>query len=203
MTKHLLGKERFVLIGALIVASAFVTSCGVPVETLARPIPDGAITPHPTFQSSSPKPAKQSLWFVKDDGLVKVQTDFQGPVSPDALLNILVAGPAPGSGLRTVAADPISGAAMLSYAPPAATTEKNGTPLSDVIVIKASPAFSVLPPTEQILLLGQVVLTLTSAGWQAVAITDEAGSAVAVPLPNGRLLDRPAVAGDYLSLERK
>ena len=33
-----------------------------------------------------------------------------------------------------------------------------------------------------------------------VAFTDEAGATLAVPLPDGRLLDGPATARDYASL---
>jgi hypothetical protein len=51
-----------------------------------------------------------------------------------------------------------------------------------------------------VLLLGQVVLSLSSAGAGTVSIVDEAGSPVAVPLPDGRLLDRPATALDYITL---
>ena len=63
-----------------------------------------------------------------------------------------------------------------------------------------SEAFAVLPPAEQVLVLGQVVLTLTDAGAEAVQVTDAAGTPLAVPLPDGRLLDRPATAADYSSL---
>ena len=63
-----------------------------------------------------------------------------------------------------------------------------------------SSAFSALPPAEQVLLLGQVVLSLAGSGETSVLFTDETGSPVAVPLPDGRLLDLPATARDYSSL---
>ena len=50
------------------------------------------------------------------------------------------------------------------------------------------------------LLLGQLVLSLTGAGYASVTFVDEAGALAAVPLPGGRLLDRPAVARDYAGL---
>jgi hypothetical protein len=71
-----------------------------------------------------------------------------------------------------------------------------GTP----VTVQLAPAFSALAPADQVLLLGQVVLTLTGAGFGPVAFVDAAGSAAAVPLPDGRLLDVPAVARDYASL---
>jgi hypothetical protein len=74
------------------------------------------------------------------------------------------------------------------------------TPISGVVVVQLSTAFNSLPPAEQVLLLGQVVLTLTDAGAEAVAFTDESGTLLAVPLPDGRLLDLPATAADFRSL---
>jgi hypothetical protein len=68
------------------------------------------------------------------------------------------------------------------------------------VTVRLSSAFTALPPTEQVLLLGQVVLSLTGAGQNSVAFADEAGTPVAVPLPDGRLLDVPATARDYNSL---
>ncbi|MEL0282630.1 MAG: hypothetical protein VXA76_08950, partial [Actinomycetota bacterium] len=70
------------------------------------------------------------------------------------------------------------------------------------VTIAVANAFSSLPPTEQVLLLGQVVLSLSSAGFATVSVVDAAGAPLAVPLPDGRLLDRPATALDYASLIR-
>ena len=63
--------------------------------------------------------------------------------------------------------------------------------------MQLSQDFTALPATEQVLLLGQVVLSLTGAGASAVAFVDESGAPLAVPLPDGRLLDTPARARDY------
>ena len=46
-------------------------------------------------------------------------------------------------------------------------------------------------------LLGQLVLSLTGSGVSAVSFVDSSGVALAVPLPDGRVLDAPARAGDY------
>ena len=71
-------------------------------------------------------------------------------------------------------------------------------PGSVTVILNA--AFGALPPVEQVLLLGQVVLSLTGSGETSVSFTDESGNPVAVPLPDGRLLDVPATARDYSSL---
>ena len=181
-----------------------ISSCGVPVETTSRPIPDGAISTGPASQRPSPQSSPVSLWFVKDQGLVKIESEGQKPSAPDEFLRALVVGPSESKknkGLRTVAGDPLAGATLLSYVGNTESEISSVPNFDEVVKIQISPAFSVLPPSEQILLLGQVVLTLTSAGWPAVEVVDESGTPVAVPLPNGRLLDRPVIATDYLSLE--
>jgi hypothetical protein len=66
--------------------------------------------------------------------------------------------------------------------------------------IALSPEFAALPPNEQVLVLGQVVLSITGEGLGTVAFVDQSGSPVAIPLPDGRLLDRPATVADYSSL---
>jgi hypothetical protein len=131
-------------------------------------------------------------------------------------------------GLRTVARDPLTGLALIAVPPPtelapaqtqsvaASTLPASGPPASSTspalpsatsatvppasVTVRLGSAFTALPPTEQVLLLGQVVLSLTGSGQKFVAFADEAGTPVAVPLPDGRLLDVPATARDYNSL---
>jgi hypothetical protein len=149
------------------------------------------------------------LWFVLDDGLAAVESELpEGSAASDVLLALAV-GPVD-SALRTIASDPLTGAPLVSIAPAATDPEPTAVPSVfgpevpspgwEPVVVRLTSAFSALPPSEQVLLLGQVVLSLTGAGEHAVAFTDEVGNALAVPLPDGRLLDAPATARDYGSL---
>ena len=63
-----------------------------------------------------------------------------------------------------------------------------------------SPTFSELTAEEQVLLIGQVVLTLTEIDAAPVLFVDAAGAPLSVPLPDGRLRDGPVTRGDYVSL---
>jgi len=101
--------------------------------------------------------------------------------------------------LRSVVVDPLTGTPLVGVFTQG--DQNLPLPIADV-TIAASSAFSSLPSAEQVLLLGQVVLSLSSAGYSTVSVVDEAGSPLAVPLPDGRLLDRPATALDYASLIR-
>ena len=213
---------------ALLGIALLLAGCGVPLQSQPQAIPANVLpaplpipssapavtsTPSPTAPASPVVPTPRlRLWFVLEDGLAAVESDLPEGSGPDAVLVALAAGPeeADGSGpLRTIARDPLTGMPLVTLAaatdpePSASAVIPSGpppTPEPAPVEVRLSAAFSALPPGEQVLLLGQVVLSLTGAGAPAVAFTDDAGTPVAVPLPDGRLLDVPATARDYGSL---
>ncbi len=185
-------------------------SCGVPTQDLAQPLASGVIappalpaTPSPTPTDSQmpppspiPSPEPVKLWFAGDAGLVPVLTPVSPVDSAEAIVAGLVAGPPENEQLRTVVVDPLTGLPLISVFldEPVETTNPGD------VNIALSPEFAALPPNEQVLVLGQVVLSITGAGLGTVAFVDQTGSPVAVPLPDGRLLDRPATVADYIFL---
>ncbi len=185
-------------------------SCGVPTQDLAQPLASGVIappalpaTPSPTPTDSQmpppspiPSPEPVKLWFAGDAGLVPVLTPVSPADSAEAIVAGLVAGPPENEQLRTVVVDPLTGLPLISVFldEPVETTNPGD------VNIALSPEFAALPPNEQVLVLGQVVLSITGAGLGTVAFVDQTGSPVAVPLPDGRLLDRPATVADYIFL---
>lgn len=179
-----------------------VSACGVPLESSAQPLPEGALptvspTPSPTDTSTpNPSPETARLWFVRDDNVVPVSGDVAG-TEPQQLLDALAQGPpADTTDLRTLLADPLTGDPFLRSVP--TDPEREG-----IVTVEASADFTSLPPSEQVLLLGQVVLTLTGVRTTSgVLVVNEQGEQLAVPLPDGRLLDGPATAADYRSLVR-
>jgi len=187
----------------LLGAVAF-TACGVRLDATPQPIPAGAIPTISAPSSIEPTPSAASagrvrVWFVQEDGLVPVITDLtrEPIVAPGDVVAALAAGPTvdqADEGMRSLVVDPITDA-------PLAAVSADG-PVADggSVVVILAPAASALPSGEQVLLLGQVVLSLTGAGYSSVTFVDEAGAPAAVPLPGGRLLDRPAVARDYAGL---
>jgi hypothetical protein len=197
-------------LAALLVAAGL-ASCGVPLESQAQPLPSGALPPErstasptPTgvpAESPSPEPEptgpRLRLWFVQDGGLLAAESDLPAGTPAGAVVDALVVGPPPDApGLRTIAVDPLTGQPLVTIAP-----DTPGEPdPAGTVTVRLGSAFSSLPSTEQVLLLGQVVLSLTGSGWGAVTFTDEAGTPVAVPLPDGLLLDTPALARDYAVL---
>ena len=193
-----------------------------PLPIPSPPVPDASPSPSASPEASAsaePTLSRLRLWFVQEDGLAAAESTLPVGSDPDLVLQSLAIGPTPeqsAEGLRTVARDPLTGLPLVSVAlgpptpsatePAVPTTPATGAPVftpspvpGSVTVVLGS-AFSALPPAEQVLLLGQVVLSLTGSGEASVSFTDEAGSPVAVPLPDGRLLDLPATARDYSSL---
>ena len=185
-------------------------SCGVPSQDLAQPLASEVVAPPALSATSTPTPADPQsaapspselaalakLWFAGEVGLVAVLTPVTPADSAEAIVAGLVAGPPENLELRTVVVDPLTGLPLISVFrdEPAETTNPG-----DVNIV-LSPEFAVLPPNEQVLVLGQVVLSITGDGLGTVAFVDQSGSPVAVPLPDGRLLDRPATVADYSSL---
>lgn len=203
---------RRALMALLVIA--FLAGCGVPLQSTAQPIPAEVIPaplPVPTPSPTSPSPGQTAepipepvldsvrMWFVREDGLVGVEASLASPVTADAIVQELAQGPTAqdlAQGVRTVSRDPLSGLSLVTVVE---------EPMIDVaerviVTVSLSSAFAALPPTEQVLLLGQIVLSLTGQDIDAVEFVDDVGSPVAVPLPDGRLLDIPATARDYAGL---
>lgn len=185
-------------------------SCGVPTQDVAQPLASAVIAPPALPATPSPSPSQSEttqpspsvvveqveLWFVGGDGLVPVLTPVSPTDNAEAIVAGLVAGPPENEQLRTVVVDPLTGSPLISvFLNEPAQTNNPGD-----VNIALSPEFSSLPPNEQVLVLGQVVLSIAGGGLGAVAFVDQTGSPVAVPLPDGRLLDRPSTVADYGSL---
>ena len=161
------------------------------------------MTPSPTPSESlatQPSPnvttEQVKLWFVGSAGLVPVLTPVPPVIDAEAIVAGLVAGPPENQELRTVVVDPLSGLPLISvFLDEPAETNAPGD-----VNIALSPEFASLPPNEQVLVLGQVVLSIAGGGLGSVSFVDQTGSPVAVPLPDGRLLDRPSTVADYSSL---
>ncbi len=187
-----------------VVASVLIAGCGVRLDASPQSIPAGAI---PTSSASAtgdpspnPNPARAvRVWFAREDGLVPVITDLrrEPAVPPSDVVAALAAGPTPEQaedGLRTLVVDPLTDTPLASIPEEAPLTDAGS------VIVTLSPDAGALPPGDQVLLLGQIVLSLTGAGYSSVTFVDGTGAPAAVPLPGGRLLDRPAVARDYAGL---
>jgi len=194
-------------VGTSVLAAALgvlLSSCGVQIQDAAQPLPSGAIPG--LIGTSKPIPsqtsvARHGLWFTKDAGLVPVTARYPTDASASDVLDALVAGPTAdelSDGLRTIAKEPLTLEPMVVLIS-ADDADSVPTALRSARV-SVGQSFTSLPAADQLLLLGQVVLSLSDAGWKRVQFFDETGSQLSVPLPDGRVLTGNAKAGDFNSL---
>jgi spore germination protein GerM len=178
-----------VFAGALTLAA-----CGVPtnerVESIpAEQLPQGL---RPTDSTIDARPVDQEpidVWLVRDDRLVASRHRVDPPVDPQRALDELLRGPTPAEQNRSLRSAIPDASAVLS-----AVAERG------VVSVELAPAFADIPASDQLLAVGQIVLTLTDLrGVGRVRfVVDEAQ--IAVPLPSGESSDESVSRDDYLSL---
>lgn len=169
--------------------------CGVPLSDGPEPVQgfDNRPTPSPTSSVlPSPPVAVASVWWVEGERLVPRTVQAPAPLTSAGAVELLATPPPTASGLRTLVADPVGG-------PPLASVPEV-QPTGPVRAVTLSPTFAELSASDQVLLIGQVVLTLTELDRTPVLFVDSAGQPLSVPLPDGRLRDGPVTRGDYLGL---
>lgn len=178
------------------------TGCGVPMTDRAEPI-SGARRPSTSSPTASvtagTSTGAATVWFVDNGRLVPRAVPAPSPVTSASALGLLGAVPAGADGLVTLIADPLGGAALASIPAPASAGPSSPSS-SPAVQVELSPTFNELTGQEQVLLIGQVVLTLTEIDPAPVSFVDAALAPLSVPLPDGRLRDGPVTRGDYISL---
>lgn len=185
------GSRAFVSVIGAILAAALLGGCGVPLQHSAAPLPSGAL---PSQRVASPSPLGRTMlvYFVNGRVLTPVK-EIVVDRSANGIMSVLAAGPPPdrAAELRTLLLDPLTGAPMLAVA---------AISPAGLVTFSSTPAFTQLPATDQVLLLGQIALSLEEIGSTSISVTDSAGAPLALPLPDGRALIGPATAADYRSL---
>jgi hypothetical protein len=180
----------------VVVAAGLVASCGVPLGD--EPEPVAGVT-RPRSGSPSPwgttAPAGQAtLWLVDGQRLVPRDAAASTPVTTASSVALLGVAPPADSGLRTLIADPVTGqplAVVLTNDAGEGRTEQR---------VALAPTFVELAAEDQVLLIGQVVLTMTEIDRAPILFVGPDGAPLSVPLPDGRLRDGSVTRGDYLSL---
>ena len=200
--------RRLLVAGAVLVIVGLVTSgCGVSAESDPRALPANATG---EFGSPTPVPTESTatrfvpLWFVREGELVPVDRRTDAALGAQEKLDALEAGPTQvelDAGLRTAVNS------VVPDVPLVITATADGVPVNPAdprqIPVVVSEEFGSLPSQEQLLVLGQVVTTLTDGTDQSVLFVSDNGTPVGVPLPDGRLVNRPVTFIDYRELIAK
>jgi spore germination protein GerM len=173
--------------------SLLLAGCGFPSQSAPERIADeelpaalrpGATVPVNPVDGSEPV----SVWFVSERNLDRRQHFVSRPVSIELLIAELVEGPTEAeqaAGLRSALPDGTVIGATLG----------RGN-----VVVELEDAFRDLSPEDQVLAVGQIVLTLTDfRGVGSVSLSID-GEQIAVPVPAGETSDPPLVREQYIEL---
>ena len=174
---------------ALVAAALLLTACGIPADRHPVAVPGGVVRPALGPTPAPPTPATQAtVFFVQAERLVPVARSTTRP-DAQAVLQVLFNGPTEtelAAGLRT-----------------AISTQTNVRSVStdrSTAVIDLTTTFVEVGGQEQILALGQVVLTATATPGITDVRFQLEGQAVEVPRADGTLSSGPLTAADYESL---
>lgn len=176
-------------------------ACGVPVDDGARPIdaeqiPEGLTADEPpttttTSQPITPSQAEQIvvLYFVRRSALEPSIDLLDGRVSVATVVDALLDGPAPvlaADGFRSALAGPdVVGRVTL---------------VRGVARVELLPAIETLAPSEQLLAVGQLVMTLTARPGVGQVRFTLGDAPVEIPTADGRLVAASVTRDDYAEL---
>jgi spore germination protein GerM len=129
------------------------------------------------------------VWFVRDASLASTTHRVAAPVEPADAVDEVLAGPSESeqdNSLRSAIPDPEAVVGV--------------TVVGGVATVELTNAFAEIPANDQVLAVGQLVLTLTDlrgVGRVRFVVDDVH---VAVPLPTGETADESVSRDDYLVL---
>jgi hypothetical protein len=162
--------------------------CGVGLQESAEPLPAGAL---PTVTPTASQPARARttvIHFVNGRALEGVERQIVDR-SANGVMAALAAGPPVDRGeLRTLALDLVTGAPVFEVVSVSAFGE---------VVLRRSDVFQTMPAQDQVLLTGQIVLSMDEVGLSRVIVVDATGVPVPVTLPDGRVAEGPLTASEY------
>jgi hypothetical protein len=187
--------------GAAAAALLVLAGCGVEPEQSARPLPsEYAGARAPGIGDADGVGILHELWFVHDNRLVSVNRQRETAPSPEDILSLLESGPTADEmddGLRTALASVVPDRTLVSTAESAGLSVPVGTGQTAIVL---SEEFSDLPSQEQLLILGQIAMSLASEPGHSVLFVNSTGTPVGVPLPNGRLSSGAVNPNNYADL---
>ena len=180
--------------GLIVLWCVAIGACGFPEQRDATPLTSedlpAGLRAEGTVASPSPADTESAtVWFVSDDRLVPVRHEVAAPVSVESITEDLLLGPTEPEqerGLRSAVPDP---------------TVVNGVILArGVAEVDLTPSFGDIAAADQLLAVGQFVLTLTDArGVGSVRFLLD-GQPVVVPVPSGEASDGPVFRDQFLEL---
>jgi spore germination protein GerM len=180
---------------AVAVAVVTATSCGVPLDDEARPVSSDDVPAAlrqdltTTESTSTSRSETVTVWLVQEDRLVSARHDIAAPATPIDIVTEVAGGITAAERERS-----------LRSALPDASVVVDVSVTGGVATVALAPTFGDIPPADQVLAVGQIVLTLTDlrgVGGVRFVVDDVA---IAVPLPDGSTADRVVSRDDFIDL---
>lgn len=180
----------------LVVSALVLPGCGIRGDRLRERGPDdvpfGLLRPEPTTTSTAapvPAPEAVTVFLIRGDRLAPAIREMPRPVELADVVRVLIGG-----------ANDIEAAAGLRTALNPAGVLRSVGVSGGIGTVDLGAEFRTLPPSDQILGLGQIVYTLTGRpGVGRVAFTLE-GKPVDIPRGDGSLTGESVARDDYPSL---
>lgn len=190
-------RGRAARVSAVVLAAAVAAGCGVPSESSPRLVdptrlPPGLVEPANPTTTAPPAvtvpEAVVRVWMVQDPALVPVARRVPAPTTVDAAVAALLAGTAEQDepGVRS------------AWAGPEQVTDVGV--IAGIAVVELAEDFLELPAGEQLLAVGQMVLTLTDLPGIGQVQFERDGERIRVPSADGTTLQRPVSRDDYTAL---
>ncbi len=174
-------------------AGLLLAGCTVPMQDEAQPLPkEAAPAPSQTAQVAPPRERQTTVYFVSGHELVAVAESIPDR-SANGVMDALAAGPPESmrDELRSLLLDPVTGAPLLVVT--------SVSPSGEVVLVR-NDAFVELAAADQLVLIGQVVLSLDEVGLSRIVINDASGYPIPVSLPDGRAQSWPVTADNFREL---
>jgi spore germination protein GerM len=182
---------RISTIVAVTVTATAITACGFPEQQSAAPVPEQelpvALRPDLVPSSTTPSETERAtIWLIDQSRLVPVRHDVAAPASVESVTAALLAAPSADEqqrGLRSAMPDP---------------TVVVGSQLArGLATVELAPEFAEISPEDQLLAVGQFVLSMTGLpGVGGVVFTID-GVPVAVPVPTGESTEGPVFRDQF------
>jgi hypothetical protein len=179
---------------AIVAVTAWAAAaCGVPTDSEAVRIPaedvpfglvDTVVSSVPATDDVAPDVAVD-LFYVSGEALVAVIGSAPAPLTPDGVVEALLLPTAPSSSVRSV----LEPDDIVSV-----------TAQDTMVVLDLDQTLLELPTSEQVLAVGQLVLTLTGLDDVASVSFVSGGEPVAVPLPDGTAASDPVGPDSFATL---
>jgi hypothetical protein len=186
------GRAAVLLAGVLLMAGIPLSGCGIQLQDEAEPLPIEVIPKAEASPTPTQTARRTTIYYLNGRQLEGVPEAIESRTA-DGIMGALAAGPPADrqDELSSLLIDPFTGLPLM--------TVVSVTP-SGLVTLARSDAFLGVPAPDQVLLIGQIVMSLDELGMSQVQIVDSFGVPVSISLPDGRTRVGTVIPDDFAEL---